>query len=70
MSKIDKFKKNRKSNESPFSCISDLMSGLMIVFLFIAVTFMSRVADENIKIKKQQDTVENIVTTYEKTKGL
>lgn len=70
MSKIDKFKKNLKNNDSPFASISDLMSGLMIVFLFIAVAFMSRVADENIKIKKQQETVENIVTTYEETKGL
>ena len=29
---------------------------------------MSRVVDENIQIKKQQETVENIVTTYEETK--
>ena len=29
----------------------------MIVFLFIAVAFMSRVADENIQMKKQKDTI-------------
>ena len=67
MGKLDRFRKN-KSIEGPLSSISDLMSGLMIIFLFIAVSFMSRVVDENIQIKKQQETVENIVTTYEETK--
>ena len=67
MGKLDRFRKN-KSIEGPLSSISDLMSGLMIIFLFIAVSFMSRVVDEDIQIKKQQETVENIVTTYEETK--
>lgn len=67
MGKLDRFRKN-KSIEGPLSSISDLMSGLMIIFLFIAVSFMSRVVDENIQIKKQQETVENIVTTYEESK--
>ncbi len=67
MGKLDRFRRN-KSIEGPLSSISDLMSGLMIIFLFIAVSFMSRVVDENIQIKKQQETVENIVTTYEETK--
>ena len=40
----------------------------MIVFLFISVIFMSKVIDENTNIKKQQQTVENIVTTYEDSK--
>ena len=56
MSKLDKFKRK------------DLMSGLMIVFLFTSVIFMSKVIDENTNIKKQQQTVENIVTTYEESK--
>ena len=67
MGKLDRFRRN-KSIEGPLSSISDLMSGLMIIFLFIAVSFMSGVVDENIQIKKQQETVENIVTTYEETK--
>ena len=67
MGKLDRFRRN-KSIEGPLSSISDLMSGLMIIFLFIAVSFMSRVVGENIQIKKQQETVENIVTTYEETK--
>lgn len=68
MSKLDKFKKKEKNNDNVWSSISDLMSGLMIVFLFTSVIFMSRVIDENTNIKNQQQTVENIVTTYEESK--
>ena len=65
MSKLDKFKRKDKNNDNVWSSISDLMSGLMIVFLFTSVIFMSKVIYENTNIKKQQKTVENIVTTYE-----
>lgn len=68
MSKLDKFKRKEKNNDNVWSSISDLMSGLMIVFLFTSVIFMSRVIDENKNIKNQQQTVENIVTTYEESK--
>lgn len=68
MSKLNKFRRSTEE-ESVWLSISDLMSGLMIVFLFIAVAFMSRVADENIQMKKQKDTIEKVVQTYEDTKG-
>ena len=68
MSKLDKFKRKDKNSDNIWSSISDLMSGLMIVFLFTSVIFMSKVIDENTNIKKQQQTVENIVTTYEESK--
>ena len=68
MSKIDKFKRKDKNSDNIWSSISDLMSGLMIVFLFTSVIFMSKVIDENTNIKKQQQTVENIVATYEESK--
>ena len=68
MSKLDKFKRKEKNNDNVWSSISDLMSGLMIVFLFTSVIFMSKVIDENKNIKNQQQTVENIVTTYEESK--
>lgn len=68
MSKLDKFKREDKNSDNIWSSISDLMSGLMIVFLFTSVIFMSKVIDENTNIKKQQQTVENIVTTYEESK--
>ena len=66
MSKMNKFRKLDKQSDG-LSSISDLMSGLMIIFLFISVAFMSKVADENISIKKQQEAVENIVEAYEET---
>ena len=68
MSKLDKFKRKDKNSDNVWSSISDLMSGLMIVFLFTSVIFMSKVIYENTNIKKQQQTVENIVTTYEESK--
>ena len=61
-------KRKDKNSDNVWSSISDLMSGLMIVFLFTSVIFMSKVIDENTNIKKQQQTVENIVTTYEESK--
>lgn len=68
MSKLDKFKRKEQNSDNIWSSISDLMSGLMIVFLFTSVIFMSKVIDENTNIKKQQQTVENIVATYEESK--
>ena len=68
MSKLDKFIGKNKNSENVWSQIADLMSGLMIVFLFTSVIFMSKVLDENTNIKKQQQTVENIVTTYKENK--
>lgn len=52
MSKLDKFKRKDKNSDNVWSSISDLMSGLMIVFLFTSVIFMSKVIDENTNIKK------------------
>ncbi len=40
--------------------VADLMSGLMMIFLFIAVAYMVQVRDE-------QQTVEQIIRTYERT---
>ena len=51
MSKLDKFKRKDKNSDNVWSSISDLMSGLMIVFLFTSVIFMSKVIDENTNIK-------------------
>ena len=68
MSKLDKFRRKEKNSDNVWSSISDLMSGLMVVFLFTSVIFMSKVIDENTNIKNQQEIVENIVTTYEESK--
>ena len=41
--------------------IADLMSGLMMVFLFIAILFMNN-------ISKEKKAVEDIALAYEKSK--
>ncbi|MCY6354178.1 OmpA family protein [Clostridium sp. ZS2-4] len=60
--------KNKKRNtkeDNVWSSISDLMSGLMIIFLFISIAFMSKVSKENIKIRKEQEAIKKVVDTYE-----
>ena len=56
MSKLDKFKRKDKNSDNVWSSISDLMSGLMIVFLFTSVIFMSKVIDENTNIRLNKCT--------------
>lgn len=68
MSKIKRFKKRYIQQDGSWSSISDLMSGLMIIFLFIGVSFMSKVADESISIKNQQNAIGEVISTYENTK--
>lgn len=62
--KFLKDKKANKKEDNVWSSISDLMSGLMIIFLFIAISFMSKVSKENIKIKKEQKAIKQVVDTY------
>ena len=40
------------NDESQWICLSDLMTGLMMIFMLIAVAFMMRVEAETAKIKK------------------
>ena len=47
-------------NDNPWASISDMMSGLMIIFLFISVAYMNNVTKEKSKI-------ENIAITWDKT---
>lgn len=57
--------RKKKSDDSLWASISDLMSGLMILFLFIAVAFMSQVSKENVVIKQEQKAIKEIIETYE-----
>lgn len=50
----------KKQEEDPWISITDLMSVLMMVFLFISITFM-----ENAILEKKR--IESIATTYNKT---
>jgi len=52
--------------------ISDMMSGLMMIFLFIAISFMIEVEEDKNKAeelaqeyKKSQDSIKEIVVTYQ-----
>ena len=47
-------------NDNPWASISDLMSGLMIIFLFISVAYMNNVTKEKRKI-------ENIAVSWDRT---
>jgi len=51
-----------KSNSSEWMSISDMMSGLMLVFMFIAISFM-------IQVQIDKDKMKEIARTYEKDKA-
>jgi outer membrane protein OmpA-like peptidoglycan-associated protein len=51
---------SNKTDEDEWSPIADIMSGLMIVFLFISVSYM-------INVKKDKDEIEKIAVTYQRT---
>jgi len=44
--------------------ISDLMSGLMMIFLFIAIAFMLETQSEKEELKRTQDSIKEIAVTY------
>ncbi len=46
------FKNKQQSTEEHWISISDMMSGLMVIFLFIAVSYMIHVNEEKNKIKE------------------
>ncbi|WFD09023.1 OmpA family protein [Tepidibacter hydrothermalis] len=60
--------KLKHNDDNIWSSVSDLMSGLMIVFLFISISYMSRVTRETIQIKEQQQAVKKVITTHENIK--
>ena len=57
--------------------ISDMMSGLMMIFLFIAISFMIEVEDDKNRAeklaqeyKKSQDSIKEIVVTYQASQAM
>lgn len=51
-----------KNEENHWMSISDLMSGLMIIFMFISIAFM-------IQVQKQQKEMNEIIVEYKKIKS-
>lgn len=49
---------NGKQEENPWISISDLMSVLMMVFLFVSITYM-------VKITIEKNRIQTIAVTYE-----
>ena len=46
--------------------ISDLMAGLMVIFLFIAISYMINVEKQKDEIRVQRDQIRNIAVTYQR----
>lgn len=68
--------KRAKEDGEHWLSVSDMMSGLMVIFLFIAITYMMQVGQEHehlVKLMKQVSDDRNqlveIAVTYEKTKN-
>ncbi len=57
----------RNANDDPWINISDLMSGLMIVFLLISISYMENIKESNDILQKQKDDVKKIVLAYQNT---
>jgi len=70
------------SDDSEWMSISDMMSGLMLIFMFIAISFMLQVQEDKdktekinkeleqliVQAKKDKEKIENIAKTYYKDK--
>lgn len=65
MKGLEKYKKKTKKNEDNiWTSISDLMSGLMIVFLFISISFMVQIDKNSNNAIQTSITVKEIINTY------
>ena len=57
-----------QDTEEHWISISDMMAGLMIIFLFIAISYMLHAQDERDEAIEEQKEIEEIVLTYKKLK--
>jgi outer membrane protein OmpA-like peptidoglycan-associated protein len=55
---------SKEEGESHWVSVSDLMSVLMMIFLFISVSYMIEVTKKKEDIQKERDTIQEIVKTY------
>lgn len=57
------------ASEKDWVSISDLMSVLMMVFLFIAILFMLKVQDEQREIKEQHKAITAVAQSYDQARS-
>ena len=55
-----------QDTEEHWISISDMMAGLMIIFLFIAISYMLHVQSDRDRAIEEQKEIEEIVFTYKK----
>lgn len=55
-------KVNSKGNESNWISFSDIMTGLMVIFMFIALSYI-------MEVKNQQDEINKIIKEYKETQA-
>ncbi len=56
----------KEENASHWMSVSDLMSGLMMVFLFIAIVYMMNLQNESRKVEESAKKIERVAITYQK----
>lgn len=60
------FGSSLREEDNEWLSVSDLMAGLMVIFLFIAIVFIRPLAEQNLRIKKIASTwQENEIQIYE-----
>ena len=58
------FNRQRQETEEHWVSISDVMAGLMVIFLFIAISYMKNINDQIGQIEGLKVRIESIVDTY------
>lgn len=68
MNSSDFFKQGfQADSENYWLSVSDLMAGLMIIFLFIAVSYMRMVLIERDKVIVERDKIKSVIVAWEET---
>ena len=55
---------SRQESEEHWISISDMMAGLMVIFLFIAISYMLFISKKMEEIEKEKEKIEKIVEAY------
>ncbi len=61
------FGASRKDEDSDWLSVSDLMAGLMVIFLFIAIIFIRPLTEQKIILEQQQERITEIASTWQET---